>query len=76
MLIAGVMNTATDTDGFQPQFATNSTPLVDVSGSLEGADDEGATTVISLAIVGGEASDSLLRLTGSAQDILRAGHVT
>ena len=70
MLFAGVMNTATDTDGFQPQFATNSTPLVDVSGSLEGADDEGATTVISLAIVGGDNTDSLLHLTGSAQDIL------
>ena len=59
----------TGTDGGLPQYATNGTPVVDVSGSGAGADEEGATTVISLSIVGGDNVDSGLTTTGSALPI-------
>jgi len=67
-LFAGVAFAGTD--GGLPQYATNATALVDVSGSSAGADEEGATTVISLAIVGGDNTDSGLSTTGSLLNIL------
>ena len=61
-LFAGVASPGSDGAAF-PQFAESGTPLVDVSGSDPGEDDEGATTVISLEIVGGDNTDSLLDTT-------------
>src|SRR4029079_8709766 len=60
-LFAGVVNPGSDPTQL-PQYATQ-TGLVSTTGSSAGADNEGATTAISLAIVGGNGADSLLDTT-------------
>jgi hypothetical protein len=70
-LFAGVVNPGTDlaaTDG-AAQYATK-TGLVTSAGSSAGADQEGATTVLSLAIVGGNGTDSGLTTTDGHQIFL------
>jgi hypothetical protein len=52
------------------EFAISTTPLVDVSGSDTGTDQEGATTAISLEIVGGDNTDSGLTTTDQSHAIL------
>src|SRR4029079_17418551 len=70
-LFAGVVNPGTDlaaTDG-AAQYATKA-GLVSTAGSTAGADQEGATTVLSLAIVGGNGTDSGLTTTDGHQILL------
>ena len=67
-LFAGVVNPGSE--GALPKYALSGTPLVSTAGSDAGEDDEGATTVISLAIVGGDNTDSGLSTTGSSLNIL------
>jgi len=52
------------------QYATSSATLVDSSGSSYGADQENGTTKLSLAINGGDGTDSGLETTGGTQIFL------
>ncbi|WP_275546138.1 retention module-containing protein [Pseudomonas sp. Marseille-Q0931] len=58
-LFAGVSNVGTDLAG----YATSAGPVVSTAGSSSGEDNEGATTVLSLAINGGDGTDSGLTTT-------------
>ncbi|WP_185966231.1 retention module-containing protein [Ectopseudomonas mendocina] len=60
-LFSSVSNTGTDLSS--PGYATSKGAVVDISGSSTGEDNEGATTVLSLSIVGGDGSDSGLTTT-------------
>ncbi len=60
-LFGGVSNTGTDLSS--PGYATSNGAVVDISGSSTGEDNEAATTVLSLSIVGGDGSDSGLTTT-------------
>ncbi|CAM3014148.1 hemolysin-type calcium-binding repeat-containing protein [Ectopseudomonas mendocina] len=60
-LFSSVSNTGTDLSS--PGYATSNGAVVDISGSSTGEDNEGATTVLSLSIVGGDGSDSGLTTT-------------
>jgi hypothetical protein len=59
-VFSGILNKGTDLP--TAQFATKS-GLVSAAGSSAGADNEGATTVFSLSITGGNGTDSLLTTT-------------
>src|SRR5262249_54322045 len=61
-LFAGVANPGTDASPSPAQYATKG-GLVSTAGSSAGADQEGATTVLSLAINGGDHTDSGLTTT-------------
>jgi len=63
-----VVNKGTDLS--PTEFAISTTPLVSVSGSTTGNDEEGATTAISLAIVGGNGTDSGLDTTNGTSIFL------
>ncbi|MCJ8168817.1 retention module-containing protein [Atopomonas sediminilitoris] len=58
---AGVVNAGSDI--VFSRFAKSAAALVTSAGSSYGADDEGATTVLSLSIVGGDGVDSGLKTT-------------
>ncbi|WMR34296.1 DUF5801 repeats-in-toxin domain-containing protein, partial [Metapseudomonas otitidis] len=53
-----------------PGYAQSNGPVVDVSGSSTGEDEEGATTVLSLSIVGGDGADSGLTTTDGRAIVL------
>ncbi len=58
-LFAGVNNVGTDLSG----YATSAGPVVSTAGTSTGEDNEGATTVLSLEITGGDGTDSGLTTT-------------
>ncbi|BCD87276.1 hypothetical protein PSm6_36830 [Pseudomonas solani] len=58
-LFAGVSNVGTDLSG----YATSAGPVVSTAGTSTGEDNEGATTVLSLEITGGDGTDSGLTTT-------------
>lgn len=60
-LFTGVSNIGTDLSS--PGYATSNGAVVNISGISTGEDNEDATTVLSLSIVGGDGSDSGLTTT-------------
>ena len=58
-LFAGVSNVGTDLEG----YAASAGPVVSIAGTSTGEDNEGATTVLSLEITGGDGTDSGLTTT-------------
>ncbi|MDV3442946.1 retention module-containing protein [Pseudomonas otitidis] len=67
-LFSGVANAGSDLSS--PGYAQSNGPVVDVSGSSTGEDEEGATTVLSLSIVGGDGADSGLTTTDGRAIVL------
>ncbi|MWK55284.1 tandem-95 repeat protein, partial [Pseudomonas otitidis] len=67
-LFSGVVNAGSDLSS--PGYAQSNGPVVDVSGSSTGEDEEGATTVLSLSIVGGDGADSGLTTTDGRAIVL------
>ncbi|MCP1620900.1 putative secreted protein (type I secretion substrate) [Pseudomonas sp. SLBN-26] len=67
-LFSGVANAGSDLAS--PGYAQSNGPVVDVSGSSTGEDEEGATTVLSLSIVGGDGADSGLTTTDGRSIVL------
>ncbi|OEC46083.1 hypothetical protein A7D27_04530 [Pseudomonas sp. 1D4] len=67
-LFSGVQNAGSDLAS--PGYAQSNGPVVDVSGSSTGEDEEGATTVLSLSIVGGDGTDSGLTTTDGRSIVL------
>ncbi|MEE1892252.1 retention module-containing protein [Pseudomonas otitidis] len=67
-LFSGVANAGSDLAS--PGYAQSNGPVVDVSGSGTGEDEEGATTVLSLSIVGGDGADSGLTTTDGRSIVL------
>ena len=62
--------TTKGTDMSPAEFAISTTPLVSTTGSSYGQDEEDGTTVLSLAIVGGDGTDSLLDTTDGKNILL------
>ncbi|MGX5725068.1 retention module-containing protein [Metapseudomonas otitidis] len=67
-LFSGVANAGSDLSS--PGYAQSNGPVVDVSGSSTGEDEEGASTVLSLSIVGGDGADSGLTTTDGRSIVL------
>ncbi len=68
--VAALFSGLTGVSGDMTEFAKSASSLVDTSGSATGEDEEGATTVLSLAVNGGNGTDSGLETTGGTQIFL------
>ncbi len=68
--VAALFSSLTGVSTDMTQFAQSSASLVDASASSAGADQEGATTVLSLAVNGGDGTDSGLETTDGTQIFL------
>jgi T1SS-143 domain-containing protein len=67
-LFAGVSNVSTDLAA--AQYAVSASSLVTTAGSGAGTDEEGASTVLSLSVTGGDGAGSGLETTGGTQIFL------